>query len=43
MIHVAKTKTLVSCVVTAQLICAFVFEYADCFVFSYILLIGHTA
>ena len=28
--HVAKTKTLISCVVTAQLICAFVFTYAVC-------------
>ena len=27
-IHVAKTKALISCAVTAQLICAFVFAYA---------------
>ena len=27
-IYVAKTKTLISCAVTAQLICAFVFGYA---------------
>ena len=26
----AKTKALISCAVTAQLICAFVFAYADC-------------
>ena len=26
----AKTKTLISCAVTAQLICVFVFAYADC-------------
>ena len=29
-ICVAKTKTLISCAVTAQLICVFVFAYADC-------------
>ena len=29
-IRVAKTKALISCAVTAQLICAFVFAYADC-------------
>ena len=29
-ICVAKTKTLISCVVTAQLICAFGFAYANC-------------
>ena len=29
-ICVAKTKTLVSCAVTAQLICVFVFAYAIC-------------
>ena len=29
-ICVAKTKALSSCAVTAQLICAFVFAYADC-------------
>ena len=29
--HVVKTKVLISCAVTAQLICAFVFaNYADC-------------
>ena len=27
-IHVAKTKVLISCAVTAQLICAFVLAYA---------------
>ena len=27
-IYVANTKTLISCTVTAQLICAFVFAYA---------------
>ena len=27
-IYVAKTKVLISCAVTAQLICAFVFAYA---------------
>ena len=27
---VAKIKALISCAVTAQLICAFVFAYADC-------------
>ena len=26
----AKTKTLISCAVTAQLICVFVFAYANC-------------
>ena len=32
MICVAKTKVLISCVVTAQLICIFVFAYAkSCF------------
>ena len=29
-ICVVKTKALISCAVTAQLICAFVFAYADC-------------
>ena len=29
-IRVAKTKALISCAVTAQLICVFVFAYADC-------------
>ena len=29
-IHVAKTKALISFAVTAQLICGFVFAYADC-------------
>ena len=33
-IHVAKTKLLVSCAITAQLICTFVFAYTDCW-FSY--------
>ena len=28
MIRVAKTKALISCTVTAQLICVFVFAYA---------------
>ena len=27
-IHIAKTKALISCTVTAQLICVFVFAYA---------------
>ena len=27
---VAKTKTLISCAFTAQLICTFGFAYADC-------------
>ena len=31
-IQVAKTKALISCAVTAQLICAFVFAYADCLI-----------
>ena len=30
----AKTKTLISCAVTALLICVFVFAYANCW-FSY--------
>ena len=29
-INAAKTKALISCVVTVQLICAFVFAYAKC-------------
>ena len=29
-IRVAKKKTLISCAVTAQLICVFVFAYANC-------------
>ena len=29
-IHVAKRKALISCALTAQLICAFVFAYSDC-------------
>ena len=29
-IRVAKTKALISCAVTAQLICVFGFAYADC-------------
>ena len=29
-IRVAKTKVLISCAVTAQLICAFGFAYANC-------------
>ena len=29
-INAAKTKALISCAVTAQLICAFVFAYANC-------------
>ena len=28
--RVAKTKTLISCAVTAKLICVFVFAYANC-------------
>ena len=31
----AKTKALNSCAVTAQLICVFVFAYADCWFCSY--------
>ena len=31
----AKTKALISCAVTAQLICIFVFAYADCW-FSHV-------
>ena len=30
-IRVAKTEALISCAVTAQLICAFVFAFANCF------------
>ena len=33
-IRVAKTKALISCAVTAQLICGFVFAYADCWFFD---------
>ena len=33
-IHVAKTKVLISCAVTAQLICVFVFAKAKNLVFS---------
>ena len=40
-ILVAKTKALISCAVTAQLICAFVFAYANC-QFSYIVTKGHS-
>ena len=29
-VHVAKTKALISCAVTAQLICSFVIAYASC-------------
>ena len=29
-VYVVKTKTLISCVVTAQLICTFVFAYEPC-------------
>ena len=29
-IRAAKTKALISCAITAQLICGFVFAYADC-------------
>ena len=32
--HVAKTKALISFAVTAKLVCAYVFAYADC-LFSY--------
>ena len=32
-VRVAKTKALISFAVTAKLICAFVFAYADCWVF----------
>ena len=34
-IHVAKTKALISFAVTAKLICAVVFAYADC-LFSHV-------
>ena len=34
-ICVAKTKALISCAVTVQLICAFVFTYANCY-FSFV-------
>ena len=34
-IGLAKTKVLISCAVTAQLICAFVFSYACCW-FSHV-------
>ena len=34
-IRVAKTKALISFAVTAKLICAFVFAYADCW-FSHV-------
>ena len=34
-IHVAKTQALISFAVTAKLICAFVFAYADCW-FSHV-------
>ena len=34
-IHLAKTKALISFAVTAKLICAFVFAYADC-LFSHV-------
>ena len=34
-IRIAKTKALISCAVTAQLICVFVFAYAKNPVFSY--------
>ena len=32
---IATTKVLISCAVTAQLICVFVFAYANCW-FSYV-------
>ena len=35
-IRVAKTKALISFAVTAKLICAFVFAYADCW-FSHVM------
>ena len=38
-IRVAKTKALISFAVTAKLICAFVFAYADCW-FSHV--VAHT-
>ena len=34
-IRVVKTKALISCAVTAQLICAFVFAYAKCWFSHY--------
>ena len=30
-VPVAKTKALISCIFSAQLICGFVFAYANCF------------
>ena len=33
-ICLAKTKALISCAVTAQLICAFVFAYANCWFYG---------
>ena len=33
-IREARTKALISCAVTAQLICAFVFAYADCWFYD---------
>ena len=35
----AKTKALISCAVTAQLICAFVFAYANCWFSHYLSLV----
>ena len=39
-IHEAKTKALISCAVTAQLICVFVFAYAKSWSHSIICLIS---
>ena len=40
-IYVAKTKVLISCAVTMQLICAYVFAYAKCMMWL-ILILPHT-
>ena len=38
-VHVVKTKALISCAVTAQLICVFVFAYAKaCFLMTRLIL-----
>ena len=42
-ICVAKTKALISCAVTAQLICAFGFAYADCWFFYAVVQIVFTS
>ena len=40
-IHVAKSKALISFAVTAELVCPFVFAYADCW-FSYVAATAHS-